>query len=220
MRTQKIRDFRETGIYQHVKAVEPDNNMPIEKFALYVLYKYIKSNDNTYFTVRDAHVLPCNDGCIDIPLGTNAKYDGIYDIWLRNCCGVTSISVCFGTLEIPIPEFKLRNDLSIQIPLAFLTEGNEVDHIFSNSTSHIMTRFYTSFIPSIALVNNKLTIKVNKEATCDAHISTVYFRNNSYRTCLAHCQDTFYIDGKQYVAYGGNVSIATEKTSNQGCVIC
>jgi hypothetical protein len=220
MQVHDIEDFRETGIYQYVKATEPQNTMPMEQLVRYTHHKYY-TKKSCFSTIKNAHKFSSSNACVEIPLGTNAKYDGIYDIWLRNCCGVISITLCFGDVEVPIPEFKLDNDTSIQIPLALCTNGKEVSHIFAHETSSIFPQNHISFIPSIAFLDQKLTIKLNKEGSCDAHISTVYYNNIAFRRILANSTNTFYINGEPYVTtWGGHVRRASDSSKRNGCVIC
>lgn len=222
MHIQDIRNFCETGIYKHVKATEPRNTMPMEQLVRYAHDKYY-ANKNIFSTIKDSHKFSSSNGCVEIPLGQNAKYDGIYDIWLLNCVGVVTITLCFGEdIEIPIPEFKLKDDISIQIPLAFCTEGKEVTQMFADIQGNLRSQNHNSFIPSVAFVDQKLTIKLNDMATCDAVISTVYFSDIDVRRRLANYTNKFYINGEPFVTtWGGKVQLAPEKSSGgTGCVIC
>lgn len=220
MKIHDITDFRETGIYKHVKATEPQNNMPPEQLVRYIYNKYY-TKESLFLTIKDSHIFPSNsDGEIHIPLGGAARYDGIYDIWLRNCVGITSITLCFGDLEVPIPEFKLNNDICIQIPLAFMTEGKEVSNVFAYATSELGLKNTCSFIPSVAIQVDKMIIKLNNTGpSCDAHISTIYYNSLSWRRRLVHSQNTFYIAGEPFVTINGQVQ-KPDNAKQSGCIIC
>lgn len=219
MQVHDITDFCDTGIYKHVKATEPRNNMSMEQLVRYTHHKYY-TNKSCFSTIKNAHKFTSSNACVEIPLGRDAKYDGIYDIWLTNCVAVLSITLCFGDVEIPIPEFKLNNDLSIQIPLAFASQNEKVRHIFAHPHKTICPANHLSFIPSTAFIDQKLIIKFNDVAKCDAQISTVYYNDLSWRRCLANSTNTFYVNGEPYMTtWGGHVKRASEAT-NKGCIIC
>lgn len=217
MIVHNIEDFCNSGIYKHVKAIEPQNNMPNEQLIRYVHRTFYEPFQNVFTTLKDAHVFKINNGSVDIPVGKTAEYDGIYDIWLRDCVGVTQLSVCFNGVEIPIQPFELDRDIAIQIPLAFKpikasihdSRSSEVKHIFANSTNAILPMYQqneVSFIPCLALANDKLTIKVNESAMCDVHISTVYYNDNRFRQKLMGRKTMFFVNGKPFFAYKGVVS--------------
>ena len=219
MRTFDIKDFRNSGVYLHAKAQEPHDELSIEDYVRYVHDRYFTSKEHSFTTLKDAHTIACVNSVIEIPLGRNAKYDGIYDIWLHNCSGITSITLCFGKVEIPIHDFKLDTNVSIQIPLAFAVEGKEVKHVFHN-TWGFLPQNEVSFIPSIAFLHDNLVIKLNKDAECEACISTIYYSNKEFRMRLLHARNIFYINGEPYATHsGGILAKSFAYKSKQACFI-
>jgi hypothetical protein len=221
MQMHKVVDFRDSGIYKHVKLCEPRNSMPDEDLIRYVHHKYFDKHQSVFTILKNAHVFSSSNASVEIPLGNNAMYDGIYDIWLRNCVAVKSITLCFDKVEIPIPEFKLDENISIQIPLAFLSDGSAVNNIFANNVRSVFPELNLSFIPSIALGSDKLTIKLNDPASCDVCISTVYYQNHNLRSMLVHAENTFYVNGEPFVTRNGFVKRANPPHGKKpGCIIC
>lgn len=216
MKVQNIIDFRESSIYKHLKLVH-QKDVTDEQ----LIQKVLKGSDkNILCTLRDSHVfteLVTSDTstCIHVPFG---PYHGIYDIWLRDCNNVATISVVFDNVEIPITEYK-RYDNSIQIPLAFIpdsVQGAGVANLFIHRESCICSINRISYIPVIALQYDTMHIRLNAGASCKVHISTVYHEKD-YSRMLVCSRNIFYVNGVPLVTMRGTV---TKYNDNEGCIIC
>lgn len=222
---QSITDFRETGAYKHARLVDP-GDLTDEQLVRRIL---AKSNNNLLCTLQDARILDVfeseTDPRIHVPLGAdNSLYDGIYDIWLRDCNNVATISVVFthNNIEIPITEYK-RHGNSIQIPLAFMPElaRDGVKHIFNKTESCLFLRKRLSYIPSVTIQFDKMYIKLNPGASCKVHLSTVY-HEQPYRREMVCSSNIFYVNGVPLITKSGTVERYIEKennTSTSGCII-
>jgi hypothetical protein len=214
-----FKDFRETALYKHMVLVNRHykDMQPIDA-ALKIISKMEKDDCvHSYFAcIKDAQtfsdcITTDTDVLIEVPLGTKSTYDGIYDIWLRDCTNVASISVMFDAnkMEIPI-EFKLLDDRTIQIPLAFLSDGGKVKEGFYKNNN-------MSFIPSIAIQFDRLFIKLNAGAQCNVCISTIYCQTHRRRV-LAQRTNTFYVNGVPLQTMSGQVFLASD-ARKIGCTI-
>lgn len=222
-----ITNFKDSAIYKHVKLVNNDTQtLTDEQFAVYLLGDLEKKDSQpSKITIENAHVLDtlvasADDTRIEIPTGCNKNicYDGIYDIWLHDCENVTSISVVFPkyNVEIPITEFKLQTNCSIQIPLAFLPDGNKVRHMFTKIEGH--STICVSYIPTIAIQYDTMVIKLNPDARCKVHISTLYYQK-PYRTRLVLHESKFYVNGVPLTVRCGIVHKCPKHALKRGCTI-
>jgi hypothetical protein len=223
MKIHNIIDFRDTGIYKHKKLVAPSDLTDEQLIVRTCKDTY----NNLFYTLRDSHVLSdmilTEDSVrINVPLGSSKNmYDGIYDIWLKDCSNVKSISIVFDNVEIPITEFKVQGH-SVQIPLAFVQEStNEgVKHLFTHNEYSFGSKTRLSYIPAVAIAYDNMYITINSGASCKVHISTVYLEND-YRRRIAQSSNTFYVNGIPLVARCGTVcKVPDESVSNKGCVLC
>jgi hypothetical protein len=212
-----IVDFRDSPFYKHAKLVDPKTRDMTDEKLVDVVLNHLERKEPTKvykFMLKDAHTMsPDDHGRIAIPVGKKEMYDGIYDIWLRECENVTSITIVFAynKIEVPVQEFKFRDDKSIQIPLAFMSDGDEVKHMFLEPKRRM------SFIPSIALDFDKMFIQLNEGARCKVCISTLYCQRY-IRMKLSCGINTFYVNGTPLVATGGMVHL-NDNIDQCGCVI-
>lgn len=216
-----IRDFRESPIYQHFKNTY--QNLSDEELALTALKCHGQEYPNLSLAIKDAHELTNfvtteEDMRIEIPVGSDAaRYHGIYDIWLRDCENITSISMAFKNVEIPIPEFKRHDDGSVQIPLAFMSDGDVVRRRFFENIGFGKIRM--SFIPSVAIEFDTLVIKLNTGARCSrVSISTVYFERELMRM-IYRSYSVFYVNGVPLATRSGTV-VRQSDSNDSGCIIC
>lgn len=217
----EIKDFREAVAYRHAKLITQNvENTSDESITVFSLYKeYASTRTSRFATLKDIHVFSGQDS-IDITTGRTAMYDGIYDIWLRNCNNVKTVSMCFNNnnIEIPIPNFAEQKDESIQIPLTFALNGKPVNHVFFDSEPGWFPKRNLSFIPTVALPFDKLSIKLNTGASCDVHISTIYFQT-LFRREIVQSTCKFYVNGVPLLARSGIVQQCTKENENC-CIIC
>ena len=121
---QKIVDFRDSGHYKHIRLTEP-NTLSDEQLLLATMHRY-RSNQHISF-LRDSHVFTSTptadeETTIEIPTASaSSLYDGVYDIWLRDCHEVKKVKVKFNDVEVEldVKDLKTLNNGDIQIPLAF-----------------------------------------------------------------------------------------------------
>ena len=216
-----IRDFRESPIYNHFKHTY--QNLSDEELALTVLKCHGHEYPSLYLAIKDAHELTNfvtteEDVRIEIPVGSEAaQYHGIYDIWLRDCENITSIFMAFKNVEIPIPEFKRHDDGSVQIPLAFMSDGDVVSRMFFEDAGFGKTRM--SFIPSVAIEFDTLVIKLNIGARCSrVLLSTTYFEREFMRI-IYRGYNVFYVNGMPLATRSGTVARQFD-SKDTGCIIC
>jgi hypothetical protein len=218
---QNIRDFRTSPLFQKELLANPHRYISDEDLALSILQDLEKKESlKSYWTaLKDAHILSnseiTDEGvCFKVQIGLRAVYDGIYDIWLGDCANVTSISVAFNDVVVPIEEFKIRDDNRIQIPLSYLSSnGAEVNQMFNEKVGWLQQRL--SFIPSIAIQFDTLVIKLNPGARCNVRLSTLYFQTFDRRV-LVQSRSTFYVNGMPLQAISGEVHKVSD-TDQQGC---
>jgi hypothetical protein len=216
----EIKDFRGSTMFRQAK-LETQNVKGIndEAVTCFALHDAFDVTEHAYFaTLKDIHAFSGTE-TIQVPvgLGNLSKYDGIYDIWLRNCQNVQTISVCFDNVEIPITRFEKTKDESVQIPLTFSTDGNPVGHVYL----HRETGWYNrrlSFIPSIAIQFDRMFIKLNPGASCDVVISTIYFQRY-FRREIVHSSNTFFVNGVKLLAQNGTVQ-EYDASKKKSCIIC
>ena len=216
-----IKDFRDTALYKHIKPSKP--GLSDEHLALEVLRSHGHDYPSLTLAIKDARELRSfvtshGDVRIEVPMGCGAtKYHGIYDMWLRDCENVTSISIVFKNVEIPIPEFKRRDDGSIQIPLAFMSgDGDVVKSRFLEEKGFCNMRM--SFIPSVAIEFDTMFIKLNAGAQCSkVSLSTVYFEREFMRM-IYRSYNVFYVNGVPLATRSGMVARHFE-SEHSGCTI-
>ena len=208
-------DFRDKPMYRHVSIMPNMSHKSDEEKALMALrlMNLEWTFNATFICLRDAHTYtPCeNTECTQIVLISREKpeelYKGIYDIILKECKDITSLSLVFEsndgiTTECPLP-VPNSNQETYRVPLAFATGSQEYeDHVLYAIDDSFRQK--VSFIPTCALNIRSMYIKMNQGAHATASISTVYLSRwsiNNMRTGITK----FWIDGVPYMAMDGNI---------------
>lgn len=231
---RQIIEFGNTAGYAQHKLTNPNlNKIQLMYYDMGYLYKkygtlHINKKKNTYF-IEDSHIIPIDNEnkcclnyfskkCID-------HADGIYDIWLRNCKNVTCVTVYIESIG-KVYEY-IRNDSSdvtdIQIPLLYHCENNtHVSHVFFENFWG--NHWETSFIPLVSMYNDGIIIEVNKDASADVVLSTVYINHRcSLREVLTSAFVTFNINGKRFHVRNGKcknddrIDNKTNENSEKSC---
>jgi hypothetical protein len=221
---KKFNEFRNSLIYRHVKLVAP-KGLSDEELVVFALSQHetcaqsLSKQKNfieyCYF-LNDSHVhmLEADKPVSYLPI-QGKLFDGIYDIWLKECNNVGKISLVFNDLEIPIDNFKPNAD-TIQIPLTFMTDSqSHISHFFNYEYSWCSKKM--SYIPTVALPYTKFGIKLNPGASAKMYISTIYLPKQ-YRKILVHSQNVFFVNGKPLITRCGEVHPYTEEKCS--CTIC
>lgn len=206
-----ITDFRKNPRYLHKKLCEKENN--IHNLLLTCLGEgshYYFLEDDVIINVKGSTYIDNNT------VGTLRVFDGIYDIWLRNCKNVRFITIELDGIGIVYNKtFDDGQSNDIQIPLAFESTGKPVEYMFYEEKGLLNT--YVSFIPANGLIFNKMRIVLNEDAEVTVNLSTVYMHINCRRQ-MVHCPVHFYINGNIYLYYYPKfMHVKTEKEPNTIC---
>lgn len=179
-------DFKQSPLYNHLQLVH--KNFNDEQILEIVL-----SQDENKFVCIENSFTVSGATKIDIPLSRYCPdYQGIYDITLKNCANVSSVVVSFKNVDVEIPCKEGAEE--IQIPLAFT---GKVERMFFEPNR-------TSFIPTVGLHFDVMSIKLNEGASCDVCLSTVHF-GKTLKTHIVCSNIVFYINGEQFVTKCGEV---------------
>lgn len=192
-----IKDFRKTPTYLHAKLCIGATD--IQELLL-------TSLDRKFVYMENDVTLHIKGSSFELNHSTVPRmgvFDGIYDIWLRNCKNVTHISIEIEGINEPVYTrsfCKADCDVcpeNIQIPLAFEPDGERVQYMLYDEK---FFKRYVSCIPANGLIRNTMTINLNEGAEATLELSTVYMPT-VYRRDMANTQVYFYINGKEYMYY-------------------
>jgi hypothetical protein len=125
---------------------------------------------------------------------------------------VGKVTILFDDIEIHVDQIKPFAD-TIRIPLAFTDTGTGITHYFSERDGFMKRK--VSYIPTIALQNTKLRIKLEKGASCKAVLSTVYLMKME-RRLVAWSKNVFFVNGKRLIAEDGKAKHYTDALYNSG----
>lgn len=210
-----ITNFKDSAAFQFMKCTQKQERTD-EDLAIMSLSLHKSDITGHFIFIEDAYTFSHTQ---EMGVGSkNVKYDGIYDIWLKDCVNVSSVSIVFECAgpEISIESIKSGQE-TIQIPLAFQADSvKHVTHYYSDLNG---VRRNVSFIPTLALyATQHMRIKLNEGASATVCLSTVY-APKLYRQSLVNAYNIFYVDGKPFVTMHGKVVPYSNDVFSCSCVI-
>lgn len=179
-------DFRESGPYAYLKSLHPELNG--DQIIASSLAKdnqrriLFMKNYRVYESVEGKRALNC--------LGGGGYCAGIYDIWIRNMRGVSSISLVSKSLGVLYKKEVAEDSKEEQIPLLFRYKKEPVKYSISN--------YELSWIPLFMLKNDPMWIEFNEGGVADVIFSDVFGSEGFFS--LLWEDHIFYVDGVKYLA--------------------
>jgi len=185
-----IQDFRTTRLYEHAKTQYPDEDLQ----TLACLYSGVENNPSRIICIEDSVVKEFTSACT-LNEVVNLE-EGIYDIWLRACKNLTSVSMHIeGIGDVFTRTFDQPYDGHVQIPLYFDKNNKRIYQFMYNKSRY---KNMVSFIPAVGIrAFNKVIIRINDGAQAVLYLSCMYLPL-CIRREIGDKTHAFYIDGKIY----------------------